>query len=77
MIATATITDRIVVEVVDAQGIGFAVVDLHGEHYDQWTMYKKLPSVIEVDGRLFGKSCWDSDKCKAYYRTDKSFAKGK
>jgi len=30
--------------------------------------------VIECNGRLYGKSCWDSDQQKAYYRTDRHFA---
>jgi hypothetical protein len=73
--ATANATTKILVELSEYQGIGFATVDLHGDvHYDLYQMYKRLPNVIEANGRLYGKSCWCSDKHKAYYRTDKDFA---
>jgi hypothetical protein len=73
---TATASTRILVETSEHQGIGFATVDLHGEtHYDLYVMYTKLPAVIECGGKLYGKSCWDSDRQKAHYRTDKTFAR--
>lgn len=69
--ATATATNLLKVELSTFHHIGFATVDLHGEtHYDLYQMYKRLPDMIECNGRLYGKSCWDSDKHKAYYRTD-------
>jgi hypothetical protein len=72
---TATATTKILVELSECEGIGFATVDLHGDvHGDLYQMYKRLPNVIEANGRLYGKSCWCSDKHKAYYRTDKDFA---
>ena len=72
---TATATSRILVELNEYLNVCFATVDLHGEtHYDLFTMYKNLPSVIECDGKLYGKSGWDSDKQKAYYRSDMNFA---
>lgn len=73
--AVAVSTDRLLVELSDYEVIGFATVDLHGEtHFDMFQMYKRLPSVIECNGRLYGKTCWDSDHQKAYYRTDRNFA---
>ena len=75
MTATATASNRLLVELSDYGKVKFATVDLHGEnHYDLYQMYKRLPSVIECNGQLYGKSCWDSDKCKAYYRSDRTFA---
>ena len=71
------VKNSILVDVYKYEGVCWAVADLHGEcHYDLWQMYQKLPNVIEVEGRLYGKSGWDSDKEKAYYRTDMIIAKG-
>lgn len=76
--AIANATSQLLVELSDYCGIGFATVDLHGDmHFDLYKMYCKLPDVIECNGRLYGKSCWDSDRQKAYYRTDKTFAVAK
>ena len=73
--ATATATTHILVELSEYHGIGFATVDLHGEnHHDLYQQYKSMPSTIECNGKLYGKSCWDSERCKAYYRTDLNFA---
>ena len=73
--SAVAIGDALAVELYDYHGVGFAVADLHGEtHFDLWRMYERLPSVIAVDGRLYGKSGWDSDREKAYYRSDKAFA---
>lgn len=72
---TASATSHLLVEVSEYQGIGFASVDLHGDcHYSLYQCYCRLPNVIECNGRLYGKSCWDSDHQKAYYRTDRQFA---
>jgi len=73
--ATATASTCLLVELSDYGRVKFATVDLYGEtHYDLYQHYKSLPSVIECNGTLYGKSCWDSDKCKAYYRSDRHFA---
>lgn len=73
--AMAITTNHLAVELMERDGVGFAVADLHGEtHYDLWRMYERLPAVIAVDGHLYGKSGWDSDREKAYYRTDRTFA---
>jgi hypothetical protein len=72
---TASATSHLLVEVSEYQGIGFATVDLHGDgHYSLYEFYRRLPDVIECNGRLYGKSCWNSDQQKAYYRTDRHFA---
>lgn len=41
-----------------------------GEHWDMYQNYANLPSVVEFDGTLYGKSSWNSDNGKAYYRND-------
>ena len=75
MFTATAANNRVLVELSDYHGIGFATVDLHGEnHFDLYQHYKSLPNVIECNGRLYGKSCWDSDRQKAYYRTDRHFA---
>ena len=38
--------------------------------------YKSLPAALEYDGRAYGRTGWDSDMCRAYYRTDIAFARG-
>lgn len=36
---------------------------------DDYETFKHLPNVVEYDGRLFGKSCFDSDHHIAVYLT--------
>jgi len=36
--------------------------------------YSALPQAVECDGRVYGKTGWDSDKCLAFYRTDARIA---
>lgn len=68
----------IVESVQNCDGITFLTVSLGGgEHWDLWQAYSRLPNVVEFNGRLFGKSCWDSDKGRGYYRSDMSIAIGK
>jgi hypothetical protein len=73
------VKNAIVVECVEnCEGITFLTVSLGGgEHWDLWTTYSKLPNVVEFDGKFFGKSCWNSDCGRAYYRSDMSIAIGK
>lgn len=37
---------------------------------DDYQTYKALPDVLEVDGRIVGKSAFNSDRHVAYYRSD-------
>ena len=32
--------------------------------------FKKLPNAIEIHGRILAKTGWNSDRFKAYYRSD-------
>ena len=40
---------------------------------DGWDDVKRLPKVIEINGRLYGRTGWNSDSLVAYYRTDRVF----
>ena len=37
--------------------------------------FEMLPSAIEIEGQELGKSAWNSDRCVAYYRSDRVVAK--
>lgn len=41
---------------------------------DNYDVYAKLPAAITYSGKVYGKKGWSSDKNRAYYDTDKSFA---
>lgn len=70
------VKNTVVVEAVETyQNVTFLTVSLGGgEHWDLFQTYSKLPNVIEFEGRLFGKSCWNSDNGRAYYRSDAAIA---
>jgi hypothetical protein len=73
------VKNAVVVESIqDCEGVRFLTVSLGGgEHWDMFQTYSKLPNVVEFNGQLFGKSCWDSDKGRAYYRSDMAIATAK
>jgi hypothetical protein len=78
MVANSVKNAVVVESVQNCEGVTFLTVSLGGgEHWDMWQAYSKLPAVVEFNGRLFGKSCWDSDKGRGYYRSDISIAMGK
>jgi hypothetical protein len=67
--------DILVECVEDYAGVSFLTIRLHGtDHYSMYKEYAGLPRVLTMDGKKYGKSCWDSDKHYAYYRTDRLFA---
>lgn len=35
-----------------------------------YSVYSTLPAAIEFEGKRYGKSGWNSDTCKCFYRTD-------
>jgi hypothetical protein len=41
--------------------------------YDQ---YKVLPHAAELEGRVYVKTGWNSDRGRAYYKTGRQFATG-
>lgn len=68
-------TDILVESADDYAGVGFLTIRLTGDdHYSMYQSYKGLPSVLTMAGRKYGKSCWNSDRRCAYYRTDMLFA---
>ena len=65
---TATaVKDAVVVEqAYDLEGQGWLVVAIHGDAYQA---FKKLPDALMYDGQIYGKSAFDSDRMRAYFRT--------
>lgn len=47
-------------------GVGYAEVEVSG-----WDDVKRLVKAIDIRGRVYGFSGWNSDRMVAYYRTDK------
>ena len=69
------VNDVLVQEMVEYAGVSFLYVSLRGDdNYSMYKNYASLPDVVMVDNVKYGKSCWDSDKGMAYYRSDKVFA---
>jgi 2-keto-3-deoxy-6-phosphogluconate aldolase len=50
------------------QGVTYIEVAIDAD--DPYRSFKKLPDAIEYNGTLLGKTCFDSDKNRAYYRSD-------
>lgn len=50
------------------QGITYIAVAIDAD--DPYRSFKKLPAAIEYQGTVCGKTCFDSDKNLAYYRSD-------
>tara|TARA_R100000008_G_C3527117_1_gene137177 strand:+ start:448 stop:678 length:231 start_codon:yes stop_codon:yes gene_type:complete len=46
-------------------GVGVVMIDC----YD-YVEYKRTPSGIVYDGKVYGRTGWNSDKHVVYYRTD-------
>jgi hypothetical protein len=55
---------------------GIAVVCVAIDPDDPYGSFKKLPAAIEFKGRVFGKTAYNSDRNRAYYRTDANVARG-
>ena len=74
MCTTATaVKDAVEIETVwERDGIGCIEVAL--DSADPYASFKKLPSAVEYNGRVYGKSGYDSDVNRAYFRTDKPIA---
>jgi len=41
---------------------------------DDYKTYKSLPKAVAFDGREYGLSGWDSDKCVGFFRSDRRVA---
>lgn len=51
-----------------------ATEEMDGEHHligfcADFDHYKRLPEVVEWEGRMFGKTGWNSDDCRVYYKS--------
>jgi hypothetical protein len=51
---------------------GDKVITVNCRDYDH---YSRLPECVSVEGELFGKTGWNSDKCNAYYKTNMRLAR--
>lgn len=60
------------VECVEHLGDGVTALLVSCNDHDQ---FMELPAAVEFNGVYYGKTGWNSDKNKAYYRTDGAFAR--
>ena len=67
--AQAIINSVTVVQAYDWQGVGYL-----GTYCQDYDHFAQLPAGVMFEGREFGKAGWNSDRCVAYYRTDRKFA---
>jgi hypothetical protein len=67
-IATAVTKSMTVQRAFDHEGIGYIYTGITPD--DPYGSFKRLPAAITYLGRTFGKSCYDSDRNIAVYRTD-------
>lgn len=68
--------NEVLVECIEDWGTtSILTVKLYGDdHYSMFKNYQGLADVLLMNGRQYGKSCWNSDRGVAYYRTDMFFA---
>lgn len=66
------VTDAILINRVESTGrTKCLVVKLkETEHWEMFCEYQKLPSVVEFEGIVYGRSGWNSDTGEAYYKPD-------
>jgi len=65
--ATANVLpDLVAVEPSTCDGDYFLTVDIDPD--DPYGSFKKLPAALEYEGRIYGKSGFNSDKNRAYYK---------
>lgn len=60
------VADLVSVEPSECDGDYFLTVDI--DPADPYGSFKKLPAGLEYEGRLYGKSAYNSDRNKAYYK---------
>jgi hypothetical protein len=64
---TATpVPGALVVEPSSYDGDYFLTVDIDPD--DPYGSFKALPEALEYEGRVYGKSAYDSDRNRAYYK---------
>lgn len=64
--AAKPVADLVAVEPSTCDGDYFLTVDI--DPADPYGSFKKLPAGLEYEGRLYGKSGYNSDRNKAYYK---------
>lgn len=67
-VASAVTKSMTVQQVTEYQGVGYLYTGINPD--DPYDSFKRLPAAVTYDGRIFGKSCYDSDRNVAIYRTD-------
>jgi hypothetical protein len=50
-------------------GVGYITIEYDADILG-YRAYKAAPAAIEYEGRKYGKSCFNSDRFRIYYRTD-------
>ena len=53
-------------------GVKWIVTDIPEGTYEE---FQRLPAVVSFEGRLYGQTGWNSDRCKVYYNDDQPIAK--
>jgi hypothetical protein len=62
-------------EVESIGSISVIKVSMKSERDDWAAEYLNAPAAIEYNGRIYGRSAWNSDKGEIYYRTDAKLVK--
>lgn len=76
MCTTAKVVDGYInIITVDGYADGLQCITVDIDPDDPYGSFKKLPAAIEYNGRVFGKSAYNSDSNRAYYRTDTAIAR--
>lgn len=60
------LSDLMAVEPSACDGDYFLTVDIDSD--DPYGSFKKLPAGLEYEGRIYGKTAYNSDRNKAYYK---------
>jgi len=60
------IADAFLVEPHTCDGDHFLVVDIDPD--DPYGSFKRLPAGLEYEGRIYGKTGYNSDRNRAYYK---------
>lgn len=66
MATAKPLPDALLVEPSTCDGDHFLTVDIDAD--DPYGSFKRLPAAVEYAGRIYGKSGYNSDRNKAYYK---------
>jgi hypothetical protein len=73
MATAKVLPDLVAVEPSTCDGDYFLTVDIDPD--DPYGSFKKLPAALEYEGRIYGKSGFNSDKNRAYYKAGMPLAR--